>query len=334
MLLKEVRESFPCASTRRPEITLEMDPGTFDCDRLHRLSGLGVNRVSLGVQSFNADLLATVGRAHSLRDTYAALSALTASPLQSNFNVDIISALPHLTLPVWEHTVREAASSGAAHIAVYDLQIEEKPAFGRWFQPGVFPLPTEEVAVQMYARTLSLLQDHGFHHYEVSNYAKDIEHESAHNKKYWQCIPVLAFGMSASSYLGKVRFTRPRLMGEYRAWLEASERQPEIFAKDIGLDFYFNDNDGEQASFSSRNSAPDMLDFVMLSLRTARGLDVHLVQEWYGQPVYDAILAAAQPFLERRLLQWSSNRYLRLTDPAGFLLSNDVISSLFAAIMT
>lgn len=322
------------------EITLEMDPGTFTLDRLHRLHGVGINRVSMGVQSFDDQLLKACGRAHSVADINAALDALHRSPID-NFSIDLISSLPHMTVETWANTLKQAAASSCTHVSVYDLQIEENTAFGRWYTPGEFPLPSEESAAEMYTTAVQVLTSAGFEHYEVSNYARNGK-RSRHNQKYWSCSPVLAFGMSAASYVNGVRFTRPRLMKDYIEFVSTNNSTADYVANDIGS-----------------VAAPDPLDRVMLSLRTADGLSLVSFQQQYGREKALKVLCALKEHHDRGTVlligagakssalaadAWanevldsienesSGSAAVRLSDPEGFLLSNEIISDVFAAI--
>lgn len=199
------------------EVTLEMDPGTFDMARLANLKSRGINRVSIGVQSFDDEMLKACGRAHNSLDVYNAMESFAKVGLE-NYSIDLISSLPGMTMEKWSETLRQACTFKPPHISVYDLQIEDKTAFGRWFKPGlpesfhlnyfsskrnfkgVFPLPTEETSAAMYRSTVDILSRHGYEHYEVSNYAQP-GRRSRHNQKYWKREPYWAFGMGAASYV-------------------------------------------------------------------------------------------------------------------------------------
>lgn len=170
------------------EITLEMDPGTFDLEKLNTLSDAGINRISMGIQSFDKEILEKAGRAHTVEDTQRALKAVSLSQFKDNFSIDLISSLPGLTIDLWKETLEKAAESGCSHVSVYDLQVEEKTAFGRWYTPGVFPLPTDEQSALMYKMGTQILKDADFEHYEVSNYARGGK-RSQHNQRYWKCKP-------------------------------------------------------------------------------------------------------------------------------------------------
>jgi putative oxygen-independent coproporphyrinogen III oxidase len=374
-----------------PEITFEADPGTFDASRLQYFRSLGINRLSLGIQSFNNHILEKCGRIHRLHDIDKAFNDLEKSSF-SNFNIDLISSLPFLTLPVWEDTLRIAISTQAKHISVYDLQIEEKSAFGRWgYVSGSFPLPSEEISQQMYLTAVDILKNEGgFHHYEVSNYAKEEnKYESRHNQKYWQMENVLGFGMGASSYLNGVRYTRPGKLKDYYNWITSIEKNEIKLEEVIGIQRKKTEEkqflNFASAVISSHRSSPsptedvsivgnmnihkdnvyvketqesseggpqfnhDLLEKVMLSLRTAKGLDLKLISTDYGNDIVDKILTSVQPFLENKSVvliavneqttsqidsnSSSSQRFLRLHDPKGFILSNDIISSIFVSLM-
>ena len=132
-ILKTIESNFGISDDA--EITLEMDPGTFDSNRLKRLKSIGINRVSMGVQSFNDETLVKCGRSHCVNDVNNAINDLKSAGID-NYNIDLISSLPNVSIGQWEETLRTAVSTGCTHISIYDLQIEEKTAFGRWFSPG------------------------------------------------------------------------------------------------------------------------------------------------------------------------------------------------------
>eukprot|EP01035_Chromulina_nebulosa_P055342 gene55342-75841_t len=131
-ILTEIRCRFSISSTA--EITLEMDPGTFDEARVLELKNIGINRVSMGVQSFDDTILKACGRAHSSEQVIAAITALASAGME-NFSIDLISSLPKMGLKEWSETLHMACSFRPPHISIYDLQVEERTAFGRWYSP-------------------------------------------------------------------------------------------------------------------------------------------------------------------------------------------------------
>ena len=293
------------------EVTLEMDPGTFDYDRLLRLRDYGANRISMGVQSFDNAMLQHCGRPHSVEDARRALEALHRADWD-NFSIDLISSLPHLTPQLWEDTLLQASNCGSSHISVYDLQLEPGTAFSRWYSPNSHPLPTETISADMYRTAVRVLGDANFEHYEVSNYALP-GRRSRHNQKYWQCAPVLAFGMSAASYLQGQRFVRPRDMRKYEEYVEdlaswpiteTSPHQPERQINPTIADVSETSKPSMTTAVKSGDSEhiPDMLDFLMLSLRTADGLDMSVFTVRYGEGNAEKVLGALGPYVHQGLV--------------------------------
>lgn len=300
------------------EVTLEMDPGTFDLPRLQRLIGLGVNRVSIGVQAFDEASLRACGRAHSAEDVLKALDALSRSALRS-YSMDLISALPGVSVETWQSTLETALSYHPPHISVYDLQIEDRTAFGKWFKPGLHPLPSEAASCEMLTMASERLRAAGYDHYELSNYALQ-DHRSQHNQRYWGCKETLGVGLGAASYVGRSRFTRPASMQEYKEWLQAA---------DVGDQYLTASLLGSHSS--GLDAGPDLLEFVMLALRTANGLNLAETAHLFGQNVSDAIQSSLLPYAEWALVEFADGR-VRVTDPKGFLLSNGIISSVFSVL--
>lgn len=353
-ILSALQQQFGIAAGA--EVSIEADPGTFDLQRLLQYKALGVTRVSMGVQSFQEDLLKACGRSHSLADVYAAIEAVTATGLPS-WSLDLISGLPGLSLQGWQHSLQQAVAAGPDHISVYDLQVEEGTPFARWFSGEGSPLPKEPEAVAMFEAASATLTAAGYEHYEISNYAKP-GHRSKHNQVYWQCQPYYAFGLGAASYTRGRRFSRPRGMQEYEAWVKR---------------FVQGGAGCPAAELPVESKEEQLLDVIMLSLRLSDGLALQQLQQQYGQETVAALLPTIQGFLQQGLmqvlpcdaqdvqqagdaivpglsgssgtvevdadaaymqlcdrLQRGKDVSVRLTDPAGFLLSNDVISELFA----
>lgn len=320
-IIRKMDTSFGLSSGA--EITVEMDPGVFDRPRLARLQGMGVSRLSVGVQAFDDEILKAIGRAHNLRDVYRALDDLSSSKL-SSFNIDLISALPSLSLKGWQHSLQEAIRSRAPHVSVYDLQVEDNTAFGRWKHR--LPLPTEPLAAEMFSTASDYLRKAGYLHYELSNYALP-GHESKHNLRYWRSQPCLAFGNGAASYFGRRRFSRPSTLDGYSQWLEKAEHSPEEVAEEL-LGIYTLAEE-ERAT----QDRVDMEEAVMLALRTSHGLNIQDFNVTYGPQATRRVLRALKPFMESgRVVQSEDSQLVRLSDPDGMLLSNEIISSVFAAL--
>ncbi|KAK1289954.1 hypothetical protein QJS10_CPB18g00527 [Acorus calamus] len=320
-----------------PEVSIEMDPGTFGAEKLRELIGVGVNRVSLGVQAFQEDLLRSCGRAHGIREVEEAIEIVRSSGLE-NWSMDLISSLPHQTLGMWEESLRRAVDARPTHLSVYDLQVEQGTKFGQWYTPGESPLPSETESACFYRTASEVLSSAGYDHYEISSYCRD-GFMCKHNLAYWQNRSFYAFGLGSASYVNGIRFSRPRSMREYTRYVEKLEGG--------ALDSLENRAGG------ARDRA---MDVVMLSLRTAGGLDVRRLGREFGEGIALGVCEAFRPYVdsghvvvmddERRPLSpsgddWRLSRegenrrevaFIRLSDPDGFLLSNELISIAFGVI--
>ena len=355
-ILSELRSTVGLA--HNAEVTLEMDPGTFDLDKLTQLSAAGITRLSLGIQSFDSTILEKCGRAHTVDDVARALKLVMSSDFKDNFSIDLISSLPGLSIDLWKNTLECAAASGCSHISVYDLQVEDKTAFGRWYSPGVFPLPSDEESARMYCMAAEILKPSGFEHYEVSNYAKPSK-RSQHNQRYWKCKSTWGFGMGAASFIANNRYTRPDRMADYAKWVDTLEikgfKESTVTAEDDEedqgkFDASDIDNDGRLVvsdEIVNGGDVTDILEVVMLALRTSDGLNLNELAELYGKVSVEKVLQAVLPFRDQGLIEikevveestlingqvmpsLSVTKTVCLTDPQGFLLSNDIISSVF-----
>lgn len=389
-ILTRLDRSFGISSNA--EISIETDPGAFTASQLRSYQLLGVNRVSVGVQTFNDDLLKLCGRAHDVADVYRAIEAVYATDIKS-WSLDLMSGLPGLTEPTWEHSLNAALDAAPTHLSVYDLQIEEHTPFARDYRPGVAPLPTEETAAAMYGQASKILRNAGYEHYEVSNYARP-GHRCAHNMVYWEGLPYYAFGMGAASYLEKRRFSRPRKLNAYLKWLKEEMEEKVAEGGDTGSSSSSSFTGGRGSIGGDRGnnkiekgmpivpgldspieSVEDRLtDTIMLRLRLADGLDLRKISADFvdgdeiGDVIRDSLLEHEQRghvvFIRegedageekenegvrfsgdsrRQQQQSDMNKKsggkrpgeiikIKLTDPEGFVQSNDVISDVFVAL--
>ncbi|MGL5940751.1 MAG: radical SAM family heme chaperone HemW [Waterburya sp.] len=304
-----------------PEISIEIDPGTFDRDKLQGYLDAGVNRFSLGVQTFDEELLKVCGRSHTLADVMEAVEIIKQLEIE-NFSLDLITGLPHQTLEHCQASLEQAIAIAPKHLSCYDLVLEPVTAFGKQYQPGKSPLPNDQDTAEMYRLTRNILTAKGYQHYEISNYAQP-NYQCRHNRVYWENKPYYGFGMGAASYVDNKRFNRPRTRREYYAWLKAGAiiDVPEISPTDY------------------------VLESLMLGLRLAEGIDLGQ----FNQNTLQAILSCLQPFYsqgwveilnhhdevitlknlseQKELCQLASR--LRLQDSEGFLFSNTILAALF-----
>jgi oxygen-independent coproporphyrinogen-3 oxidase len=204
------------------EITLEAAPGQIADAVLDEAMRLGVNRVSLGVQSFVDREGAAVGRLHTERECVREIARLRAAGL-SEVGADLISGLPYQTAASWEHSLEAAVGCGLTHLSVYMLEVDEDSRLGSEVIAGgtrfhAHAVPQEEISAELYERACEMLPEHGFAQYEISNFA-GVSHRSKHNCKYWTREPYVGFGLDAHSMLltrgGAVRFANPDELSLY-----------------------------------------------------------------------------------------------------------------------
>ncbi|CAG9462796.1 unnamed protein product [Pedinophyceae sp. YPF-701] len=303
------------------EIAMEADPGTFDQQRMEAYLAAGVNRVTMGVQSFNDAQLEKCGRTHRTAEVFAAIDAVKAAGVPS-WGLDLMSGLPGQTLATYQEGLRRAVDAGAHHISCYDLQVEDGTPFARWYEPGVAPLPDEPSAADMFCAASRVLTAAGYEHYEVSNFALP-GHRCRHNWAYWSGAAFLGVGVGATSFLRRRRVARPRTIPAYERWVE------EFAASGGGVPGL--------RDVPPEDDAEMLLDAVMLRLRTADGLDLDEVGREYGEDAKGRIWSALAPHVaEGRVVAEGSSgpvpAVARLTSPGGFLVSNDVIADVFAAL--
>ncbi|EOD18997.1 coproporphyrinogen III oxidase [Emiliania huxleyi CCMP1516] len=308
------------------EVTLEMDPGTFDVARLRAFLEAGVTRVSLGVQSFDDKLLTSAGRSHDAAEARAAVEILMQAQSSAG-------GLPGEDLASWRRSLNAAATTGAQHISVYDLQVEPRTAYGRWAEAGTLKaLPDEALAAEMYREASAVLRAraaaagrgqraHGLQRYEVSSFGRE-GHRSQHNSAYWRNEPFFAFGLGATSHLDGVRLARPRRMDAYEAFAELGVREEGVEA---------------------------MTTLIMLQLRTTRGLLPAELTPRFGETLAAAAEGACRDAAAELPAEWwvmeaeeasgggdsgaeaaPRCRRFALRDPEGLLFSNDAISTVFA----
>jgi len=187
------------------EVTVEANPDDITPDLMGLLRSLGVNRVSLGVQSFSDRELHYLKRRHTSREAMDALHCIRNAGF-SNVGVDLMYGLPGQTEGLWLATLRRALDFFPEHISCYQFTIEEKTPFGKMRDRGMIKPPGEEEERALFILTSTLLQEEGYVHYEISNFARGREWASRHNMKYWKQAPYLGLGPSAHSYLGDGRW--------------------------------------------------------------------------------------------------------------------------------
>lgn len=200
-LMETIRLFFPFTNVR--EFTIEANPGDLNEEKLQLLKESGVNRLSLGVQSFNNELLGKIGRSHRARDVYRTITWAKQAGFE-NINADLMYRLPGQTIAHIRDSLRELKNLDIAHASIYSLIIEPQTVFYNLMNKGKLKLPTEDEEADMYAYILEEMAFIGYSQYEISNYAK-AGFESHHNLVYWNNEEYYGFGAGAHSYLNGTR---------------------------------------------------------------------------------------------------------------------------------
>ena len=288
------------------EITVECAPGTLTADVLEAFQRCAVNRVSLGVQSFVDTEAAAVGRLHKRATVSDDIARLRASGIE-NINIDLIAGLPHQTAQSWELSLTEAIASGAPHVSVYMLEVDDDSRLGRELMAGgtryhAHFVPEEDLTADLYETACGRLEAAGLRQYEISNFAR-AGHESRHNLKYWTRQPYLGFGVDAHSMLAcpgrpgeAVRFSFPDALEDYVA-----------------------DVPPRKVSINSRTAIEEAF---FLGLRLTRGVNLDCVTAEFGESAVRNYSDTISECVELGLLE-RDGELVRLT-ARGRLLSNEV----------
>ena len=297
------------------EITLEANPGTVDANKLISFKERGINRISLGIQTFSARLLEKLGRGHNLDDSYRAISLIKDTKFKS-WSLDLIYGLPKQSIQDAIFDFQTAIDLEPPHISAYGLSIEKNTPYGDIFKDSRHPdLPVEDDLVSMYNNANEIFDLAGLKRYEISNWSK-VGHESKHNLCYWLAKEYFAFGLSAHGYLDSVRYANTRDLHQY---IDNFSNLRDLDSSEKDNLFLFCSEQNfidESEKFEER---------VMLNLRLSKGLKL--------DPAIRKKLNEKKIlyFMEQGLLvienQSPDIEILSLTHK-GLLLSNKIISDL------
>ena len=302
------------------EITIEANPGDLDDAACRGLLRQGVNRLSIGVQSLDNGLLQLLGRRHSADGAVAAFQTARDAGFE-NVNLDLMYGLPHQTVSQWEDTITRLATLEPEHISLYALTLEEGTPMRVWADQGKIPEPDPDVAADMYAIARRVLGDAGYHHYEISNWAKP-GLQSRHNLVYWRNEPYLGVGPGAHSRLGDYRFWTVTAPREYTA--RAAE-WPETDTQGWTM---LGESELRQActvdGWERIDADTACAETMFLGLRLLDGLDMTQASDAVGQDLAARYAAEIEELLELRLLIQEGDT-LRL-DPSAYLIANQVFT--------
>jgi len=301
------------------EITMEVDPATFEEDDLKGYLEIGINRLSLGGQSFDDNTLASIGRKHNCSQLLEAckwVNNFFKDGLLRSWSLDLIQNLPGLNLRQWFQELEQAVSTEAPHLSIYDLTIEPETVFGRIHEKGKLNIPLESEAQKIDLETNKYLKSFGFSRYEISSYSLP-GHASRHNRMYWSGSGWWGFGMGATSAPWGKRFSRPRTIAGYKKWVEKQENQ--LLEKTLFIE----------------ESCPMPLDeLLMIGLRKREGVHLEELAKksgWTQKECDDNFKLLEKywlTFLEEGYLLRRNGRYF-LSDPKGMQISNQILIQMF-----
>lgn len=280
-LMKNLRRHFSFAPDT--EFTLEANPDDITAEKLQVFRDLGVNRLSLGAQSFDEAELLFLQRRHTARQTERALSLIRAAGF-ANLGLDLIYGLPGQTLDAWTNTLKTALSFNPEHLSCYQLTVADATPLGRRVAGGEVRLPDEETQREFFLLTARFLKERGYLHYEVANFAREEQYRCRHNLKYWTRTPYLGLGPAAHSFQAGQRWWNFASVGDYCSSLNAG-RAPLAGAETL-------------------TPAQRRLETLYLGFRTREGVSLETIRE---QPGWEAILTRLE---EAGLVRVDRNRVI------------------------
>ena len=301
------------------EITMEIDPASFNKNDLMGFIRAGVNRFSLGAQSFNDNLLEKAGRRHGFKDIENSclwLRDAKNNGLIRSWSLDLIQDLPESNLELWKTDLEKALIFQPPHISIYDLNIEDGTVFQRLIELGKLTLPSDEESFRNSEITNLILKNSGYSRYEISNYSLP-GHQSRHNRVYWKGLGWWSFGQGSTSSPWGSKFTRPKLSKDYKKWVI---KQCEIKLED--------------SLINTETPYLDLDEKIMLGLRVKEGISLKklfIEQGWdetKSEINLSKLLKTWKKYRENGTLCNQGDRFF-LSDPIGMDISNQVLIDMF-----
>ena len=277
------------------ELTIEANPGDLDADKIAVLKNSAVNRVSLGVQTFDDKMLKKIGRSHLEKDIYENIDRLKLAGFD-NISIDLIYALPGQTMEQVKDNVAKAIGLDIPHMSLYSLILENHTVFMNRMRRGKLPLPKEELEAEMFEYIIAELEKSGFEHYEISNFSKP-GFESRHNLMYWDNAEYYGIGAGASGYVNGVRYKNH---GPIRHYLTAVE-------------------EGNARITEEHLSQKEQMEEEMfLGLRKKSGVSMTRFEEKFGRPFEGLYGEIVRDLVQQGLMQIEGDR-VRMTKRGLFL---------------
>ena len=284
------------------EFTVECNPGTLNEKKLKIMKANKVNRLSMGLQSTDNNLLKIIGRIHTY-ELFEANFSLARRIGFNNINIDIMFGLPNQNVEIYEETLKKIVMLNPEHISAYSLIVEEGTRFHELYQNGTLNLPNEDDEREMYYITKKILERHNYKQYEISNFSKNSK-ECSHNKIYWECKEYLGVGASASSYINKKRMKNLDNIKKYIQDIESG--------KSVCIDVHEN------------TMRDEIEEYIFMGLRMIRGIDLEEFRDKFNKDIYTIYPNEIKKHIENKLLVIEDGR-MKLSRQ-GIEYSNYVMS--------
>ena len=268
-ILSELKEKLKCnlIEFKDIEITIEVNPGTVDTKKLNDYKKLGINRLSIGLQSTKNDILKKIGRIHTYQE-FLEIYKLARETGFKNINIDLKIGIPGQKIGDLKNTLQDIIKLEPEHISVYSLIIEENTPIEKMLENGEIKLPDEDLERNMYWYVKNTLELNGYNHYEISNFAK-LGKESRHNLNCWNQEEYIGFGVAAHSYLNDIRFSNTINVEEYIQHIENNRKEENIQIE-------------ESQSLEDKKN-----EFMMLGFRKIQGVDIARFKEKFiDNPIF------------------------------------------------
>ena len=285
------------------EWTIEANPGTILEEHAHVFKKHGVNRVSLGLQAAQNNLLKSIGRIHTYEEWEQSIERLKKVGI-TNLNTDIMFSLPDQTLENWKETLQKVVNLGLPHLSAYSLIIEDGTVFGDRYEQGTLKEVEEELDRSFYEYVKGYLKEKGYHQYELSNWSK-AGYECEHNKVYWNCEPYLGIGLGAHSYMMHERFSNTT---DFKDYLAAQ-----------------GDTNKIMVAREKITKKMAMEEFMFLGLRLCVGISTQEFQQRFKYSIFDIYGKQLDEWMKKGLLVHNNDR-LYLTEQ-GKDISNQIFAS-------
>jgi len=287
-----------------PEITLEANPEDLNSEFLRDLKCIGINRLSIGIQTTFDKYLEFMNRRHSAGQGLKSIREAKKAGF-TNISIDLIYGIPGLTMDEWKQSIDEILQLGIQHISAYHLTIEEKTAFGVFKKRGKLKEIEEDSSFQQFELLIKKLNEKQFIHYEISNFARE-NFYSKHNSNYWKQVPYLGIGPSAHSFKKGIRTWN---FSSIKPYIEALNENKLPF---------------EQESLTKTDQYND---YVITTLRTIWGIDINYIEKEFGEEYLQHLLKNAEYYVNKDYLVMKEKK-LTLTSQGKFI-SDAIISDLF-----